>query len=349
MVKRLIAALLGVSVIGGLLVVDIYGYVSRPVPLDGGVLDYEIEPGTSFQQLAHELYARGVIRQPFYWLVLARAQGKAGSIKAGEYRIQGPVTPAALLEQFVRGRTVQFSLTIPEGWTYRQLRETLARDPRIQDTLGADEDVMARLGHPGMHPEGWFYPDTYHFPKGATDFEFLRRAFKLMWRRLHEEWAGRAEGLPLKTPYEALVLASIVEKETARGDERPVIAAVFLSRLKRGMRLQTDPTVIYGMGEDYKGNIRARDLRADTPYNTYVHAGLPPTPIALPGGAAIHAVLHPASTPALYFVAKGDGSHHFSRSYEEHRKAVVKYQLGGDGRRYRARSASGSPSPSGKP
>jgi len=333
MVKRLIAALLGVSVLGGLLVVDIYDYVSRPVPLDGGVLDYEIEPGTPFRELAHELYERGVIRQPFYWLVLARVQGEAGAIKAGEYRIEGPVTPAQLLDQFVRGKTVQFSLTIPEGWTYRQLRQALTADPRIRNTLSADEDVMARLGHPGMSAEGWFYPETYHFPKGTTDFEFLRRAFELMWRRLHEEWAGRAKGLPLKTPYEALILASIVEKETARAGERPLIAAVFLSRLERGMRLQTDPTVIYGMGERYKGNIRARDLRADTPYNTYVHAGLPPTPIALPGGAAIHAVLHPASTRALYFVAKGDGSHHFSKTYEEHRKAVVRYQLGGEARR----------------
>lgn len=343
MLKRLIAILLGVTVIGGLLIADLYDYVTRPVPLEGEVLNYEIEPGTSFGELAHDLHERGVIRQPLYWLALARLRGSTGGIKAGEYRVEGPISPVQLLDQFVRGKTVQLSLTIPEGWTWRQLRQTLAEDPRIAQTLGDDVDVMARLGHPGIQPEGWFFPDTYHFSRGTTDLEFLGRAFEHMWTRLHDEWAGRTEGLPLNSPYEALILASIVEKETGVAGERPLIAAVFLSRLRRGMRLQTDPTVIYGMGGAYEGNVRARDLREDTPYNTYVHKGLPPTPIALPGGEAIHAVLHPAPTDALYFVAKGDGSHYFSKTYGEHRKAVVKYQLGGDGSRYRARSSAGLP------
>ncbi|HDP89617.1 MAG TPA: endolytic transglycosylase MltG, partial [Thioalkalivibrio sp.] len=214
--------------------------------------------------------------------------------------------------------------------------DALAAHPHVvhTDAIGDPDTLMSELGQPGMHPEGWFYPDTYHFPKGTTDVEFLRRANAIMRERLAAEWAEREEGLPLETPYEALILASIVEKESAVASERPMIAAVFVSRLRKGMRLQTDPTVIYGMGESFDGNIRKSDLRRDTPYNTYTRGGLPPTPIALPSGESIHAVMHPAKTDALYFVSRGDGSHHFSATYEEHREAVIRYLLGGKADRY---------------
>ncbi len=315
---------------------DFYAFIHAPVALPQQALHYEIVPGRSFKRLARDLYEQGVISRPLYWIVLAKLTHRADKIKAGEYRIETPFTPAQLLAHFVAGKTVQFSLTVPEGWTYRQLRDALDRHPKIAHTLDEGDDVMALLGAPGMDPEGWFYPDTYLFPKGVSDLEVLRRGYEAMRHRLKEAWAAREPDLPLQSPYEALILASIVEKETAAPEERPEIASVFLSRLRRDMRLQTDPTVIYGLGEDYDGNIRHRDLKRDTPYNTYVHKGLPPTPIALPGGAALEAVLHPAPSQALYFVAKGDGRHHFSETYEQHRKAVIRFQLGGDARRYRA-------------
>lgn len=334
MIKRLILSLVvvaGLTVFAGL---DLYEYVSRPLPMAEPSLDYEIVPGTSFGRLSRDLADRGLIERPLYWQILARLQDRTGAIKAGNYRIQGPLNPAELLDLFVSGRTVQYSLTVPEGWTYRQLREALARDPNIRTTLAEDADVMALLGRPGVHPEGWFLPETYHFPKGTTDLEFLRRSHAAMQERLNTEWSKRAGDLPLDSPYEALILASVVEKETGLARERPLIAAVFISRLRKGMLLQTDPTVIYGMGDTYRGNIRARDLREDTPYNTYVHSGLPPTPIALPGADALHAALHPADSDALFFVARGDGGHVFSRTYDEHAAAVVKYQLGGRWDRY---------------
>ncbi len=298
---------------------------------------YDIQSGVSLKHVAHDLYDRGVLSRPFYWRLLAKAQNKADKIKAGQYRLQRSVVPDRLLDLFVEGKTVVYSLTLREGWTYAQLLEEVSLHPQILRTLTQDDDVMTLLGQPGMHPEGWFYPDTYHFPNGTTDIEFLARSHAMMKARLEEEWASRVEGLPLKTSYEALILASIVEKETAIPEERPLIAAVFLSRLKKGMRLQTDPTVIYGLGIRHDGDISYQDLRRDTPYNTYVHNGLTPTPIAAPSGAALHSVLNPAQTSAIYFVAKGDGSHHFSETYDEHRKAVIKYQLNGDASRYRAR------------
>jgi UPF0755 protein len=334
--RPLLVLLTGALIIATAVGADFYAFIHAPVAWQEEALNYEIVPGRSFKRLARDLHEQGVISRPLYWTVLAKLTDKANKIKAGEYRIETPFTPAQLLEHFVAGKTVQFSFTVPEGWTYRQLRAALAEHPKITQTLGEADDVMASLGAPGMDPEGWFYPDTYLFPKGVTDRGVLRRGYEVMQRRLQEAWAGREQGLPLKTPYEALILASIVEKETAAPEERPEIAAVFTSRLRQGMRLQTDPTVIYGLGEGYEGDIRYRDLKRDTPYNTYVHKGLPPTPIALPGGAAVDAVLHPARSKALYFVAKGDGHHHFSETYKQHRKAVIRFQLGGDGRRYRA-------------
>lgn len=317
--------------------VDIALFLRAPVVVGEEGQRFEIRPGSSLRAVADELHARGLLERPFYWRLLARLTDQAGRVKVGEYDLPPGITPIALLDLFVSGKTVQYGLTLLEGWNFRQVRAAVEAHPQLVQTLAGvdDAEVMALLGAPGRHPEGWFYPDTYHFPKGTTDLDFLRRAYTIMQATLEREWAARSEGLPLKTPYEALVLASIVEKETGVPDERPLIAAVFVGRLQKGMRLQTDPTVIYGMGERYDGNIRKSDLLRDTPYNTYTRAGLPPTPIAMPSGAAIHAALHPAESDALYFVATGDGGHHFSATYEAHREAVIKYQLGGNASRYK--------------
>jgi UPF0755 protein len=215
--------------------------------------------------------------------------------------------------------------------------DSLSSHPQIEQTLEGQDGVMAQLGAPGQHPEGWFFPDTYYFPRNTTDLAFLRRSHEMMKAHLDTLWKNRAQDLPLQTPYEALILASIVEKETAAPEERPAIAAVFLSRLRQGMPLQADPTVIYGLGESFDGDIGYSDLNLDTPYNTYIHKGLTPTPIAMPGKAALKAVLHPARSDALYFVARRDGRHHFSATYEEHRKAVIEHQLDGDAGRYNTR------------
>jgi UPF0755 protein len=233
-----------------------------------------------------------------------------------------------VLERLVSGKTIQYPVTLVEGWTFRQAVDHIAEDPRYGDLLGkSDADLMAALGRGGEHPEGRFFPDTYAFPRAATGLDVLRRALERMDQVLAEEWAARAPDLPIDSPYEALILASIVEKETGLAEERPAIAGVFTRRLQKGMRLQTDPTVIYGMGERFDGDIRRADLREATPYNTYVITGLPPTPIALPGRAAIHAALNPEPGEALYFVARGDGGHVFSATLEEHNAAVRKYQL----------------------
>lgn len=330
------ATLLGFMLLGSAgIIADAYIFMQRPALTMGRTVTYDIAAGTSFNRIAEQLARRGLLSRYAYWIVLARLQGKAQAVKAGEYHLRGPLTPQQLLDQLVSGKTRQYSLTLVEGWTFRQVMDALARHPQIEITLDARKDVMKALGRPGMHPEGWFFPDTYHFPRGTTDLEFLRRSHDNMRRQLDELWRGRDAGLPLKTSYEALVLASIVEKETAVPAERPMIAAVFISRLNKGMRLQTDPTVVYGLGDAYDGDIRYRDLRENTPYNTYVHKGLTPTPIAMPSAAAVAAVLHPATTDALFFVAKPDGSHYFSATYDEHREAVIKYQLGGDDTRYR--------------
>jgi len=216
-----------------------------------------------------------------------------------------------------------------EGWNFKQMRVAIAGQQALEQTLVelSDQEIMQRLGYADEHPEGRFLPDTYHFPKGTTDLAFLKRAYQAMQGLLDAEWEQRDPGLPLNSPYEALILASIVEKETGLASERPEIAGVFVRRLKKGMKLQTDPTIIYGMGESYKGNIRRRDLKQDTPYNTYLHKGLTPTPISMPGADALHAVLHPKEGKSLYFVAKGEGSHQFSKTLVEHNRAVRKYQL----------------------
>jgi len=235
------------------------------------------------------------------------------------------------LQQLADGAVIAYTITLVEGWTFRQVMDAVRGHPALDQTLAglSDEQIMQRLGHPGEHPEGRFFPDTYHFPRGTSDQAVLQRAYSAMERLLDREWSRGAANLPLQSPYEALILASIVERETALASERPQIAGVFVRRLTNGMKLQTDPTVIYGMGEAFAGNLTKRDLQQDTPYNTYVRGGLTPTPICMPGRDAVQAVLHPADGDSLYFVARGDGSHEFSATLAAHNRAVRTYQLNG--------------------
>lgn len=292
-------------------------------------LRYAIKKGTSFRSVVEDLAERGVVRDPRYLIWTARWTGKAGRIQAGDYQIRPGTTAERLLDLFVQGKVLQHSFTLVEGKTFRQLMQALSAHPELEHTLAglSDEQIMETLGYPGVHPEGRFLPETYHFPKGTTDVDILRRAYRDMQTLLIAEWERRDGGLPYKTPDDALIMASIIEKETGRPEERQRIGGVFVRRLERNMRLQTDPTVIYGLGESYDGNLRRRDLKRDTPYNTYVHKGLPPTPIAMPGADSILAALHPETGSELYFVAKGDGSHHFSVTLTEHEEAVAQYQL----------------------
>ncbi len=302
--------------------------LDRPLALREPVT-LEIKRGESLKSVARRLERRGILEdhRPLLWWAFEKKA--AGDIKVGEYLLEPGMTPKALLSLLVSGKVRQHRFTIVEGWTVKQALQALQAQSEVKHTLGevAPGRLLAALGFPPGHPEGRFFPDTYFFTRGTEDREILRRAYRRMERVLAEEWRARAQGLPLKDPYQALILASIVEKETGRREEQPKIAGVFVRRLQKGMLLQSDPTVIYGMGETYQGNIRRHDLRAPTPYNTYVRPGLPPTPIALPGRDALHAVLHPAPGKALYFVAKGDGSHVFSATLKEHNRAVYRYQI----------------------
>jgi UPF0755 protein len=272
-----------------------------------------------------------VLRHPALFVLLGRMMGKATNLKAGYYEFDRPVSPLELLRKITQGDYSLVSITLVEGWTFRQVRKALAAEPGIAHQIESlkDTEVAQRLGIDQATPEGWFFPDTYYFSHGTSDLRILGRAHGLMKSHLAAQWERRAENLPLATPYEALILASIIEKETGRQDERSLIAAVFVNRLRVGMRLQTDPTVIYGMGEAFDGNLRRADLLADTAWNTYTRAGLPPTPIAMPGLASLTAALSPTPSDVLFFVAKGDGSHQFSRTLGEHDRAVTKYQKSG--------------------
>jgi UPF0755 protein len=300
---------------------------SLNIPEEG--VNYILRPGMTVRSLARDLKQRGILDKPVLLRFVARWQGQASQLKAGEYYLPAGITPVKLLEILSSSQVVQYALTIIEGWTFEQMMAAVRRDPVLEHSLKdvADDQVMQHLGLDEMHPEGRFYPDTYHFPRGTTDAAFLKRAYSRMESVLQQAWQKRKKGLTLKNPYEALILASIIERETGIPEERGKIAGVFVRRLERGMLLQTDPTVIYGMGERYDGNIRKRDLTRDTPYNTYLHKGLTPTPIAMPSGAAIDAALNPQEGNSLYFVATGDGGHYFSSTLEEHNKAVRKYQL----------------------
>ena len=305
-------------------------WLNRPLGLATPTVDLSIEPGMSPRAVAQASADAGADVNPtllFWWF---RLSGDARQIRAGSYELTAGVTPVSLLRMLVRGEESLRSVTLVEGWNWRQVRQALARAEMLKPDSQAMDDaaVMRALGRPGIHPEGRFYPDTYTYAKGSSDLAVLRRALQAMDRKLGAAWALRAPDTPLKTPDEALILASIVEKETGKPADRALIAAVFTNRLRLGMMLQTDPTVIYGLGAAFDGNLRKRDLRTDTPWNTYTRAGLPPTPIAMPGSAALLAAVQPAQTRALYFVARGDGSSQFSVTLDEHNRAVNRYQRG---------------------
>ncbi|GKT00406.1 endolytic transglycosylase MltG [Acidovorax sp. SUPP3434] len=293
-------------------------------------LELAIEPGTTPRGVVRDVVAAGVDADPRLLYAWFRLSGQDRLIKAGNYEIPTGTTPRELLQKLVRGEEALRAVTLVEGWTFRQVRQALAREDQLKpDTKGlADDAIMARLERPGVPAEGRFFPDTYTYAKGSSDLSVLRRAMHAMDRRLEAAWAQRAADTPLRSADEALTLASIVEKETGRSSDRAQIAGVFSNRLKAGMLLQTDPTVIYGLGEKFDGNLRRRDLLADTPWNTYTRPGLPPTPIAMPGKASLIAAVQPEKTSALYFVARGDGTSQFSPTLDEHNRAVNRYQRG---------------------
>ncbi|AVO47824.1 endolytic transglycosylase MltG [Melaminivora suipulveris] len=296
----------------------------------GQPLELAIEPGTTPRGVARAAVQAGLDVHPdlLYWWF--RLSGQDREIRAGNYEIPPGTSPRALLQKLVRGEEALRAVTLVEGWNWRQVRQALGRAEQLRPDSAAlsDQALMAELGRPGVLPEGRFFPDTYTYAKGSSDLAVLRRALHAMDRRLEAAWSQRASGTPLKTADEALILASIVEKETGRAEDRAQIAGVFSNRLRAGMLLQTDPSVIYGLGEAFDGNLRRRDLTTDTPFNTYTRAGLPPTPIAMPGKASLLAAVQPAETKAFYFVARGDGSSHFSNSLDEHNRAVNRYQCG---------------------
>ena len=306
----------------------------------------EVRPGQSLKSIAAELHAKGMIEEDhiLYLRLLGRWLDKAASIHIGEYLVQPGTTPTALLDQLSSGKVLLYSQTIIEGWTFRQMIDSLRQNPAIIKTVldKSDKEIMAAIGHPGQHPEGRFLPETYRFPKSTLDTDFLKRVYDAMTMELNHQWQTRAkiDNYPIETAEEMLILASIVEKETGIAEERPQIAGVFIRRLLKNMRLQTDPTVIYGMGDQFNGNLRRKDLRHDTPYNTYTRKGLPPTPIALPGRDSLMAVGHPDDSKTLYFVARGNGRHQFSETLDEHNNNVIKYQLGGRARPFSSMPAS---------
>ena len=305
-------------------------WLHQPLALPGHGVDLSIEPGTSSRGVAQAVVNAGVDVSPQLLYLLFRLSGQSRQIRAGSYEIEAGATPSSLLEVLVRGREATRSLVLVEGWNMRQVRAALARADQLKHDSAAlsDEALMDKLGKPGLSPEGRFFPDTYTYSKGSSDIALLHRALRAMERKLDAAWAARASDLPLKNADEALVLASIVEKETGKASDRAEVAAVFVNRLRLGMPLQTDPSVIYGMGEAFDGNLRKKDLQTDTPWNTYTRGGLPPTPISMPGAASLLAAVQPAHSKALYFVARGDGSSHFSESLDSHNRAVNRYQRG---------------------
>ena len=295
-------------------------------------VQFSLKQGSGLRSVARQLQNAGVVD---FWLrfeLLARAWGLENRIQAGNYEIFGTISPYGLLQKVTSGEHRQDKIIIVEGWNFSQLKAALDAHPALRHELTqlSEREISSRLGLQYAVPEGLFFPDTYYFVSGASDISVLRRANRMMQNQLDALWAARAEGLPLENSYQALILASIVEKETGQAGERTMIASVFVNRLRIGMKLQTDPTVIYGLGAGFDGDLRKRDLLTDTPYNTYTRTGLPPTPIAMPGLAALSAALHPASSRALYFVARGDGSSKFSESLAEHEHAVTKYQRNGN-------------------
>ncbi|WP_340121725.1 endolytic transglycosylase MltG [Methylobacter svalbardensis] len=328
--------LLTLSFVGGWLWMDYQSAVSKPV-LVGETVYIEIAKGDSLNRIIDKLVGQKLAVKPFWFKVIALQENALKKLKAGEYELTSGLTLPEIIALFVQGKTKQHAITFPEGWSFKEILLDIEKNPNIEHTLSSIDfkDVMSKIvgadlsaqrQMPIQSLEGLIFPDTYFFEKHTPDVSLLKRAYDKMQRVLQQAWLNKEQGLPFKTPYEALILASIVEKETGVAAERPLIAGVFIRRLEQKMLLQTDPTVIYGMGESYQGNIKAKDLIAATPYNTYVISGLPPTPIAMPGREALHAVLHPAKDDSLYFVARGDGTHVFSATLKDHNSAVDKFQ-----------------------
>ncbi len=326
--KLALAILVLIILLAAYLVYTVNAELDAPLNLPDGGYDLVVVPGSSLSRVARELQRETIFSSPRLLKAYARLN-TLSDIKSGEYSLQAPLTARDLLLRLQRGEVKTYQVTLLEGWTFQQALNHLQEQEKLSATLvGLDAQALAdALDLDGQHPEGLFFPDTYQYVYGDSDVTILTRAKKLMSEVLEKAWANRAESLPYDNAYEALIMASIVERESGHANEREEIAGVFVRRLQKRMRLQTDPTVIYGMGAEYQGNIRRKDLRKPTPYNTYVIKGLPPTPIALPGKGAIEAALNPAPGTALYFVAKGDGSHHFSSSLDEHNSAVRRYQI----------------------
>ncbi len=328
---------------------DYQRFAAMPLPIGNDEVVFEVKRGDSLRTIVRRLARMGLTedwRQP-WWQALAIETDVIRRLQVGEYALGHGVTPRSLLDKFARGRVIQHQFTIIDGWTFTQLRRALADVEGLKHTLADQSDamIMAALGAEGQHPEGWFLPETYAFTRGVSDLALLKRAHLAMKAELDAAWAKRSEATVVDTPYEALILASIIEKETGKASERPEIAGVFSRRLRLGMRLQTDPTVIYGLGSAFDGNLRRRDLQADTPYNTYTREGLPPTPIALPGRESIAAAIAPADGKTLYFVSRGDGSHQFSEHYRDHVNAVRRFQLGARRQVLQAESAGDAAAP----
>lgn len=320
-----LAVLAGVALLGG------YHYwqsrLEAPLAVETPTL-FEVPEGAGYNRVVADFAAQGIIQDEWAFRLLTRLEPhNVPSLRVGEYMLEPGMTGRQLIELLGSDRVVTYPLTIPEGWTFAQMRELLDNAPKLEHRTSelTDEEVMALLGHEGRHPEGWFFPDTYRYHKGVSDVEILEQALARMERILDEVWAQRSDDLTIDSPYEALIMASLIERETGASGERREIAGVFKRRMEQGMRLQTDPTVIYGMGERYDGRITRADLREATAYNTYVIDGIPPTPIAMPGRASLEAAVDPLPGDTLYFVSRGDGTHHFSRTLREHNNAVNRY------------------------
>jgi UPF0755 protein len=330
MIKRIkrwmLFSLIGALLLGAWLTY----YAISPLKLQPSSQEIVIQPNSSLTSIANQLVQQGVLREPWRFILLAELLKKASFLQAGSYTLNKNISPYQLLLSLNHGKTTQGSATFIEGRTFAQMREKLAINDAVKQTIAnlSDAEILKLIGSEYRVAEGLFFPDTYYFNRNTTDIVLLRHSYEAMQSKLSHAWENREDNLPYENSYQALIMASIIEKETGKASERPMIAGVFINRLRIGMRLQTDPTVIYGIGAKYDGNIRKKDLMTDTPYNTYTRDGLPPSPIAMPGMASIEAALHPVKTKALYFVGKGDGSHVFSNSLEEHNRAVVHYQLG---------------------
>jgi UPF0755 protein len=329
-VYRLLKIALAAAIAVVLLAAGAFAYFAMtPIAVPPSAREFIVKKGRPLKGVARDLVAAGVLDEPWRFEWLTRLLGRATALKAGNYELPKDLTPYGLVEMIGSGQVSLTPITFIEGWTFSQMRQTLDANSAIaHDTRGmTDQEILRRIGATEMHPEGLFFPDSYFFSAGTSDIRVLERAYQTMHRRLDTLWQTRRSDLPYSSPYEALIMASIVEKETGLESERSMIAAVFINRLNRHMKLQTDPTVIYGLGEQFDGNLRKRDLETDTPYNTYTRTGLPPTPIAMPGQASLESALRPADVSAIYFVARGDGSSQFSNNLEDHNRAVQKYQL----------------------